>query len=96
MSIQEIARKIRAGLWINYDEIVFLLDQYEQLDKTAQDAVQRLIDRDKLIEALQAQLSDRDQQHKEDQEDIYRLQDRIDSTWGIWGDVGKGRRVYLG
>jgi hypothetical protein len=96
MDIQGIARKIRAGLWLNYDEIIYLLDQFEHLDKIAQDSIQRLVDKDRLIATLQARLSAKDEEHEADQDEIHRLENRIDSMWGIWGDAGKGRRVYLG
>lgn len=96
MNIQEVAKKIRAGLWLNYDEIMYLLDQYEQLDKEAQDSIHKLADKDKLITNLQSELASAHEEHKADQEDIHRLENRIDSMWGIWGDAGKGRHVHLG
>jgi peptidoglycan hydrolase CwlO-like protein len=96
MKLEEIAAKIKARVWINHEEMLFVLERYEQLDDAAQKLVRELAELRKYIDSLEAKLETMNKQHQADQEDIHRLENRIDSMWGIWGDAGKGRHVHLG
>lgn len=99
-AILEIVRKVEAGLEISKHEL-FLLSQNNRVlieDKSASD---RKIEEYKLQIAM-LESSDAAQKREiatlraslaAETEANYRLQDRIDSTWGIWGDAGKGRYV---
>jgi hypothetical protein len=96
MKLEEIAAKIKTGLWINLQEMLYVLERYEQLDELTQKLLRQLTEQGKYIDSLEAKIAAMDEQHKVDQEDIHRLENRIDSMWGIWSDAGKGRHVYLG
>jgi uncharacterized coiled-coil protein SlyX len=98
--ILAIVRKVEADLDISDQELLLLAQnnrilihhkdasdrRIEELEQELAAVKARNVSQDNTIQRLEKALA-------EEKEANYRLQDRIDSTWGIWGDAGKGRYV---
>jgi uncharacterized coiled-coil protein SlyX len=95
-----MVQKLEVGMEISKHEL-FLLSQNNQLlieHKNASD--RRIAELERRIAVFEA--SDAAQKREietlraslaEEKETGYRLQDRIDSTWGIWRDAARGRYI---
>jgi septal ring factor EnvC (AmiA/AmiB activator) len=101
--ILAIVSKVEAGLDITDHELLILAQNNRILIQNKHESDRRIEELQQQMAALEARNESLDKTKQmlekelaEEEERNNKLQDRIDSIWGIWGDTGKGWRVNLG